>query len=98
MRPEALGHLPGRTLVAVITVHVSDLSGRQGSEEELGHLVVLEHPEIGEPARLEVFPDEIEGLQSAQRIVRLEWTPPGARKPQLLTVLQEQFDALAEGG
>jgi hypothetical protein len=84
--------------VAVKVVHVSDLSDRQGSEDELGSLVVLEHPEIGEPARLEVFPDEIEGLQSAQRIVRLEWTPPGAHKPQMLSVTQEQFDALAEGG
>jgi hypothetical protein len=84
--------------VAVKVVHVSDLSSRQGSEDELGSLVVLEHPEIGEPARLEVFPDEIEGLQSAQRIVRLEWTPPGARRPEILSVTQEQFDALAERG
>jgi hypothetical protein len=59
---------------------------------------VLEHPEIGEPARLEMFPDEFERLQAAERVVRLRWTPLGARKAQELTVLQEQFDRLAEGG
>jgi hypothetical protein len=79
-------------------VHVSDVSDRQGSEEELGTLEVLEHPEIGEPARLEVFPDEIEGLQATEQVVRLRWTPPGARKAQELTVLREQFDGLAQGG
>jgi hypothetical protein len=82
--------------VAEITIHVSDLSRRQDDKEGLGRLVVLEHPEIGEPARLEVFPDELEGLQTTQRVVRLEWTPPGARKPEILSVPQEQFDALAK--
>jgi hypothetical protein len=84
--------------VAVKVVHVSDISDRQGSEDELGRLVVLEHPEIGEPAILEIFPDELEGLQAAERFVRLEWTPPGASRPQVLTVPQAQFDALAKDG
>ena len=84
--------------MAVKVVHVSDVSDRQGSEDELGTLEVLEHPTIGEPARLEMFPDEFERLQAAERVVRLRWTPPGARKAQELTVLQEQFDALAQGG
>ena len=84
--------------MAVKVVHVSDLSDRQGGEEELGRLVVLEHPDIGEPATLEVFAEEVEGLQSAERIVRLQWTPPGARQPQTLTVPQAQFDALAQDG
>jgi hypothetical protein len=84
--------------VAVKVVHVSDVSDRQGSKDELGTLEVLEHPEIGEPARLEMFPDEFERLQAAERVVRLRWTPPGARRAQELTVLQEQFDALARGG
>jgi hypothetical protein len=60
--------------------------------------VVLEHPEIGEPATLEIFPDELEGLQTAERFVRLEWTPPGARRAESLTVSQKAFDALAETG
>jgi hypothetical protein len=82
--------------MAVKIVHISDLSDKEGSQEELGTLEVLEHPEIGEPARLEIFPDEFEQLQSADRIVRLRWTAPGSRRPQELTVLQETFDRLAQ--
>jgi hypothetical protein len=42
--------------VATKVVHLSDLSGREAEDEgQLGRLVVLEHPDIGEPAALEVF-------------------------------------------
>jgi hypothetical protein len=58
---------------------------------------VLEHPEIGEAARLEMFPDEFQQLQAAERVVRLRWTPPGGRRAQELTVLQAAFDGLAQG-
>jgi hypothetical protein len=83
--------------VAVKVVHVSDVSDTQGSEDELGTLEVLEHPEIGEAARLEIFPDEFQQLQAADRVVRLRWTPPGGRRSQELTVLQQAFDGLAQG-
>jgi hypothetical protein len=53
-------------------------------------------PEIGEPARLEILPDEFAQLQAADRIVCLRWTAPGSRRPQELTVLQETFDGLRE--
>jgi hypothetical protein len=82
--------------MAVKVVHVSDVSDREGSQEELGTLEVLEHPDIGEPARLEIFPDEFQRLQAADQIVRLRWTAPGSRRPQELTVLQETFDSLAQ--
>jgi hypothetical protein len=49
--------------MAVKVVHVSDVSDKKGSQEELGILEVLEHPEIGEPARLEIFPDELSGFR-----------------------------------
>jgi hypothetical protein len=84
--------------VAVKVVHVSDVSDKQGNEDQLGTLEVLEHPEIGETARLEIFPDEFAQLQTAERVVRLRWTPPGGRRPQKLTVLQAAFDGLAQGG
>jgi hypothetical protein len=48
--------------------------------------VVVEHPEITEPATLEVFPDELGELQSAERLVRLEYYPPEVSRPQQLTV------------
>ena len=67
--------------MAVKVVHVSDVSEKQGNEDELGTLEVLEHPEIGEAARLEIFPDEFAQLQAAERVVRLRWTPP--RRPQV---------------
>jgi hypothetical protein len=84
--------------VAIKVVHVSDVSDRLGSEEELGRLVVLEHPDIAETVTLELFPDELKGLENTERFVRLEWTPPGARKAEVLTVPQAQFDAIAEDG
>jgi hypothetical protein len=82
--------------MAVKVVHVSDVSDKEGSQEELGTLEVLEHPEIGEPARLEIFPDEFARLRATDRVVRLRWTAPGSRRPQELTVLQESFDRLAQ--
>jgi hypothetical protein len=86
-------------MLATKVVHVSDLSGRQAEEEgELGRLVVLEHPDIAEPATLEVFPDEVASLESVDRLVRLEYYPPGERKPQQLTVPVDQFNALAKDG
>ena len=82
--------------MAVKVVHFSDVSDKEGSQDELGTLEVLEHPDIGEPARLEIFPDEFQQLQAADRIVRLRWTAPGSRRPQELTVLQATFDSLAQ--
>ncbi len=85
--------------MATKVIHVSDLSGRQAEDEsELGRLVVLEHPDIAEPATLEVFPDEVASLESAERLVRLEYYPPGEPKPQQLTVPVDQFNALAKDG
>jgi hypothetical protein len=80
--------------VATKVVHVSDLSGREAEDEgQLGRLVVLEHPDIGEPATLEVFPDEVADLENAERLVRLEYYPPGERRAQQLTVTAEQFNS-----
>ena len=84
--------------MATKVVHVSDLSGREAEDEnQLGRLVVLEHPDVGESASLEVFPDEVADLQSAERLVRLEYYPPGERRAQQLTVTADQFNALAKG-
>jgi hypothetical protein len=83
--------------LATKVVHVSDLSGREAEDEnQLGRIVVLEHPDIGEPATLEVFPDEVADLQSAERLVRLEYYPPGERRAQQLTIPIDQFNALAK--
>jgi hypothetical protein len=83
-------------LVAIKVVHVSDLSDMEGSEDQLGRLVV-QYPDMPEVATLEVFPEELESLESAERFVRLEWTPPGERTAKVLTVSQAEFDRLAQG-
>ncbi len=84
--------------MAVKTIHVSDLSGREAEEQELARLVVVEHPDYKElPATLEVLPDEVEGLQSVEQLVQLEYYAPGERRPQRLTITRDQFNALAKG-
>ncbi len=83
--------------MAVKTVHVSDLSGREAEEQDLVRLVVVEHPEYKElPATLEVLPDEVAGLQSVERLVQLDYYAPGERRPQRFTITLEQFNALAK--
>jgi len=82
--------------MATKVVHISDLSGREADQDQLGRLVVLEHPDTAEPASLEVLPDEVANLQSAERLVRLEYYPPGARKPETFTIPADQFNALAK--
>jgi hypothetical protein len=85
--------------LAVKVVHVSDLSGKQAQEGQLGRLVVVEHPDFAHgPVTLEVLPEEVAGLKTAERFVHLEYYPPGARRPERLTVSLEQFNALAEAG
>jgi hypothetical protein len=53
--------------MAVKVVHVSDVSDKEGSQEELGTLEVLEHPEIGEPARLKSSPTSLNGSRPLTR-------------------------------
>jgi hypothetical protein len=81
--------------VAVKVVHVSDLTGQAGEESEFANLEVR-HPDFREPIRLEVLPPEIEGLlKSAARVVQIDYTAPGARSPQRLSVLLDDFNTLA---
>ena len=81
--------------MAVKVVHVSDLSEMQGEKDQLGTLVV-EYPGIAGRVTLEVFPEELEGLQSGEQFVRLEWTAPGQRTAKVRNVTQPAFDALAK--
>ena len=78
-------------------VHVSDLSGTEADQEDLGRLVVVEHPSIARPVTLEVLPADVAGLQSVERMVQVEYYPPGARRPERLTIGLAEFNALAQG-
>lgn len=81
--------------MAVKVVHVSDLTGQHGDKDEFGQLEI-QHPDFREPIRLEVLPSEVEDkLKSAERMVEVRYTPPGARSPQRLVVPVEEFNAWA---
>jgi len=86
--------------MAVKTVHVSDISGKEADEQTLGRLVVHEHPEYSDlPVTLEALPEELEQLQgTSARFVTVEWTGPGARKGERVTVPIEDFNLLAGPG
>src|SRR6266542_3367624 len=86
--------------MAVKTIHVSDISGKEADESSLGRLVVHEHPEYSDlPVTLEALPEELEQLQSTSaRFVTVEWIRPGARKGERITVPIEDFNLLAGPG
>jgi hypothetical protein len=82
--------------VAVKVVHVSDLTGQEGDENEFGQLEVR-HPDFRDPIRLEVLPPEVEGLlEAATRVVQLTYTAPGDRSPRQLFVLVDDFNAAGD--
>jgi len=87
-------------LMAVKTIHVSDISGKEADEQSLGRLVVHEHPEYSDlPVMLEALPEEIEQLRGiSARFVTVEWIRPGARKGERITVPIEDFNLLAGPG
>lgn len=87
-------------LMAVKTIHVSDISGKEADESSLGRLVVHEHPEYSDlPVTLEALPEELEQLQgNSARFVTVEWIRPGARKGERITVPIEDFNLLAGPG
>ncbi len=85
--------------MAVKVVHVSDISGKEADEQQLGRLVVHEHPEYADlPVTLEVLPEEIESLQGASRFVTVEWIAPGARKGERMVVSLDDFNLLGGPG
>ena len=80
-------------------IHVSDISGREGTAGELGRLVIHEHPEFQQlPITLDVLPEEIKSLEEATRLVVLEHFAPGSRRGERRTVTLEDFDRLAPDG
>jgi hypothetical protein len=80
-------------------IHVSDISGREGSGGELGRLVIHQHPDFQQvPITLDVLPEEIKTLEAATRLVVLEYFAPGSRRGERLTVTLEDFNRLAPDG
>jgi hypothetical protein len=57
--------------VAVKQVRVSDLSGRQASEDAFAKLIVHEYPQYQGPITLDVLPEEIGEVPRASSMCRL---------------------------
>lgn len=85
--------------MATRVIHVSDVSGTEADERELGQLVIHQHPGYnGLPVTLEVLPEEMESLRGADRFARVEWVAPGARHGQELIVGLDDLENLGSGG
>jgi hypothetical protein len=88
----------GRPAVAVKQVRVSDLSGRQATEEQFAKLIVHEHPQYQGPITLDVLPDEIGELPEIDQYVSIEVIQPGERSGQRALLSVERFNTLASSG
>jgi hypothetical protein len=88
----------GGQAVAVKQVRVSDLSGRQATEEQFAKLIVHEHPQYQGPITLDVLPEELGELPDSDQYVSIEVIQPGERSGQRALLSVERFNQLAAGG
>jgi hypothetical protein len=84
--------------VAVKQVRVSDLSGRQASEDQFARLIVHEHPQYQGPITLDVLPEEIGEVPESDQYVSIEVIGPGERSGQRAVLSVDRFNQLAAGG
>jgi hypothetical protein len=84
--------------VAVKQVRVSDLSGRQATEEQFAKLIVHEHPQYQGPITLDVLPEEIGELPESNQYVSIEMIQPGERSGQRALLSVDRFNKLASSG
>ena len=84
--------------MAVKQVRVSDLSGRQASEEQLAKLIVHEHPQYQGPITLDVLPEELGELPESDQYVSIEVIQPGERSGQRALLSVDSFNKLASSG
>jgi hypothetical protein len=84
--------------VAVKQVRVSDLSGRQASEEQFAKLIVHEHPQYQGPITLDVLPEELGELPEGDQYVSIEVIQPGERSGQRALLSVDSFNKLAASG
>ena len=83
--------------MAVKQVRVSDLSGRQATEEQFAKLIVHEHPQYQGPITLDVLPEELGELPDSEQYVSIEVIQPGERSGQRALLSVERFNQLAAG-
>jgi hypothetical protein len=78
----------------------SDLSGAEVPEDELGRLVIRDHPDLDGPAvYLEALPNEVTALGKANvPMVTVEWQPPSGGEHHTYALPVADFDKLAKSG
>ena len=84
--------------MAVKQVRVSDLSGREATEEQFAKLIVHEHPQYQGPITLDVLPEELGELPEDDQYVSIEVIQPGERVGRRALLSVERFNQLAAGG
>jgi hypothetical protein len=84
--------------VAVKQVRVSDLSGRQATEEQFAKLIVHEHPQYQGPITLDVLPEELGELPDSDQYISIEVVQPGERSGKRALLSVERFNQLAASG
>lgn len=81
--------------MAVKQIRVSDLSGKQADDEQLGQLVIHDHPQYQGPIILDVLPEEIGELPDSDSYVSIEVIQPGDRTGHKALISLERFNKLA---
>jgi hypothetical protein len=87
----------GGPQMAIKTIRVSDLSGKQADDDNMAKLVIHEHPQYQGPITLDVLPDEIGELPETESYVRIEVVQPGDRSGQKALLSLDHFNKLAAG-
>lgn len=73
--------------MAYRSVRVSDLTGKEDSDDKFVTVVVRRHPSLEEPVQFDALPDELKGLKSAGNLVQLEIR--NGETTQLVTTLDD---------
>jgi hypothetical protein len=85
--------------MATKKINVSDLTDREAPDNvPLVRLVVRKYPDVEGARKLEVLPDEVNGLQEDNDLVHLEVSTPGSSTRKTLVVPRADFDQLAPDG
>lgn len=70
--------------MAIVTRMASDISGKEGAEDEFVTLVVREHVALDEARAFDVLPDELTALKGVDDLVVLEVGENGEKKQMVV--------------
>lgn len=58
--------------MALVSRMVSDITGKEGEQDEFATVIIRDHPAVDEPKALDALPSEVEGLKDAPGVVTVE--------------------------